>query len=83
MYGLYLSFPFPYVALPAELPHLHLFQRPLLVMEPHNLKATDSDNGQTPSENEKLHIENGVPVPIIDVLDPDEHLSEEERKRIV
>ncbi|KAG9785674.1 pantothenate transporter liz1, partial [Aureobasidium melanogenum] len=51
-------------------------------MEPHNLKATDSDNGQTPSENEKLHIENGVPVPIIDVPDPDEHLSEEERKRI-
>ncbi|KAJ4533667.1 hypothetical protein HRR80_008564 [Exophiala dermatitidis] len=34
------------------------------------------------SQNEKLHIENGVPVPIIDVLDPDEHLSEEERKRI-
>lgn len=44
--------------------------------------TTDSDNGPSPSDTEK-HVENGVPVDVAYLPDPDEGLTEEERKRIV
>ncbi len=43
-------------------------------------KISDSDH--SPSENGK-HVEGGAPVNIINLHDPDEGLSEEERKKIV
>ncbi|KAH0836259.1 hypothetical protein AYO21_10219 [Fonsecaea monophora] len=50
-------------------------------MEKTDPKVSDSDDARSPSENEK-HVESGVPVDVIAVPDPDEGLSEEERKRI-
>ncbi|OAP62488.1 hypothetical protein AYL99_04693 [Fonsecaea erecta] len=50
-------------------------------MEKASPKISDSDDARYPSENEK-HIEGGVPVAVAAVPDPDEGLSEEERKRI-
>ncbi|KIX00159.1 uncharacterized protein Z518_10296 [Rhinocladiella mackenziei CBS 650.93] len=50
-------------------------------MEKPDVKLSDSDDGQSPSDNEK-HPESGAPVPILDIPDPDEGLSEEERRRI-
>ncbi|KIW72636.1 hypothetical protein PV04_00816 [Phialophora macrospora] len=44
-------------------------------------KVSDSDDGRAPSENEK-HIEGEQPVHVLELPDPDEGLSEEERKKI-
>jgi hypothetical protein len=45
-------------------------------------KISDSDDARSPSDNEK-HVKNELPVDIVDIPDPDEGLSEEERKKIV
>ncbi|KIW96576.1 uncharacterized protein Z519_01967 [Cladophialophora bantiana CBS 173.52] len=50
-------------------------------MEKTNPKISDSDDARSPSENEK-HVEGGVPVDVVTTPDPDEGLSEEERKHI-
>jgi hypothetical protein len=44
--------------------------------------SDDVDDIQVPSDNEK-HLEDGAPVTILDIPDPDEGLSEEEKKQIV
>ena len=52
-------------------------------MEKTDPKTSDSDDGPLPSVTEK-HVEAGAPVDTIDLPpDPDEGLTEEERKRIV
>jgi hypothetical protein len=51
-------------------------------MEKTDPKISDSDDARVPSENEK-HIEGEQPVDILNIPDPDEGLSEEERKKIV
>ena len=45
-------------------------------------KLSGSDDAHSPSENEK-HVGNGMPFHVDTVPDPDEGLSEEERKAIV
>ena len=52
-------------------------------MEKTDPKNSDSDDGRFPSDTEK-HVEGSVPVDGVEVPpDPDEGLSEEERKKIV
>lgn len=42
----------------------------------------DHPSDRSPSTDEKL-FENGAPIAVVDIPDPDEGLSEEERKKIV
>lgn len=51
-------------------------------MEKTEPKISDSDDARSPSDNEK-HVEGGAPVAVVTIPDPDEGLSEEERKAIV
>ncbi len=44
--------------------------------------SDEVDDLQVPSDSEK-QLEDGVPVAVLNIPDPDEGLSEEERKRIV
>ena len=45
-------------------------------------KRSEFDQGQSPLESEK-RLENGAPVAVPNLADPDEGLSEEERRKIV
>ena len=51
-------------------------------MEKAELKHSDSDEAHSPPGFDK-HTEGGAPVDLINIPDPDEGLSEEERKKIV
>ena len=52
-------------------------------MEKTDPKRSESDDGAFPSDTEK-HVKAGAPAGVIDLPpDPDEGLTEEERKRIV
>ena len=45
-------------------------------------KRSEFDQGQSPLESEK-RLENGAPVAVLNIPDPDEGLSEEERRQVV
>ncbi len=51
------------------------------------VKKSALDDGQSPSDRSpsmtEKHYEDGVQVPVIDIPDPDEGLTDEERKKIV
>lgn len=52
-------------------------------MDKADLRSSDSDEARAPPPGSEKHFEGEAPVAIVGIPDPDEGLSEEERKRIV